>query len=92
MSTLKAVKIEFDFVMVVGDASKMYTDINKAQDYARDALSDMSNRDLLVTIRDYTPGSVSEWDEGCIPYGGDGEKETRDYMDAANDRLRGAHD
>ena len=75
---LKAVTVTFDFVMVVDDDE--INSIFKAQDYVKDVLRDMSNRDIDIELSDYVSGSVYGWDDDCIPYGADGDTKTKEYM------------
>lgn len=80
MQQLVKVKVEFDFVMVTNDDYiSEAQDILKAQDFVSDALADMNKRDIFIKILPYRKGSVNDWDEDLIPYGGDGETVTRDY-------------
>ena len=74
---LKTVTVEFDYVIVVNDGE----DSEKvAREFINDAARDLSRSDFNVVVTDYTPKSVCGWDDGCIPYGSDGNKTTGEYL------------
>lgn len=76
MSKLYTVTASFDYVVVADDLADAY---HVAEDYVRDALSDLSHSDVDVAV---VPGSnASGWDDMCIPYGGDGNTRTGEYKE-----------
>lgn len=71
---LYTVTAEFEYVIVADDIADAYS---VAEDYVRDALTDISYSDIDYTI---VPGAKARgWDDMCIPYGGDGDKRTGEY-------------
>ena len=75
MSKLYTVKVSFDYVVVADNVHSAYT---IGADYARDALSDLSISDCDM---DVTEGvHAYKWDGECIPYGGDGNTRTSEYL------------
>ena len=72
---LKKVCLVLEYVIVAedGEADEV------AREFARDACGDVGREDFDITISEYAPGSVQNWDGECIPYGGDGNTRTREY-------------
>ncbi len=74
MTKLYKVKLKFEYVVVAengGDAQE------KAKEYAGDAFNDTSIRCMTL---DVSEGSDAfNWDDRCIPYGGDGNKTIAEY-------------
>lgn len=75
MSKLYTVSVAYDYVVV---AENQHDALEVGMGYAKEALSDMSIRDVDV---DVAPGvHAYNWDGQCIPYGGDGNTRTKDYL------------
>lgn len=72
---LKKVRLVFEYVIVAEDSESE----GVAREFARDAIGDASSGDFDITIGEYKPGSVNNWDGECIPYGGDGNTRTSEY-------------
>jgi len=72
---LKKVRLVLEYVIVAEDAEAEEV----ARKFARDACGDVSSQDFDITISEYMPGGVRNWDGECIPYGGDGNTRTREY-------------
>ena len=75
MSKLYTVKVTYDYVVVAEDENDADA---IARGYARDALGDMSIYDVDIEV--YEGVSAEGWDDECIPYGGDGDKRTGEYL------------
>lgn len=72
---LYTVTITYDFVVVAEDANHAYY---VGQEYAKEALSDMSINDVDASVVDGV--KAWGWDDKCIPYGGDGNTRTGEYL------------
>ena len=71
---LYTVTATFTFVV---EADSLKHASNIANEYARDAFSDLSVYDIDCIV---DPGVPKEgWDDECIPYGGDGNTRTGEY-------------
>lgn len=79
MKRLHRVTVEFDYVVVVDEGDDPYL---VAESYARDAFLDISTFDMNISTTPYHPKSatVTGWDNECIPYGGDGNTRTGEYL------------
>ena len=75
---LKTVRAEFEFVLVVEDDDK--TPWVSAREHVKDALQDLGEDGISVSVRDYTRGSCDAWSDGDEPYGGEGGMTTGDYL------------
>lgn len=75
MSKLYTVRVSFDYVIVAEDIHDAYT---IAPEYARDALFDMNRNDIDLAIVQGV--SAYKWDDECIPYNGDGNTRTGEYL------------
>lgn len=75
MSKLYTIKITYDYVVVAEDEKSAYhTGLNSA----REALLDLDIHDCDI---DVTEGvHAYGWYDDCIPYGGDGNTRTGDYL------------
>lgn len=77
---LKKVTVSFDFVMAVPEGISDSHNYDHALNSVSDAFRDMSNMDMDIDIVDYVKTDTSfGWTGDCIPYGGDGITETKDY-------------
>ena len=75
MNKLYTVTVQFDYVVVAEDEADA-EDVGRG--YIKDALSDISIYDVDVDVR---PGVYAQgWDGDCIPYGGDGNTRTREFL------------
>lgn len=79
MTKLYTVRLSFDYVVVAEDDHDAFS---VAIGQGRNALGDMSIHDCDI---DVTEGVTAEgWDDMCIPYGGDGNKRTGEYLKEIN--------
>ena len=77
MSKLYTVTVSFDYVVVAEDQHDAFL---VGRGYIKDALSDMSINDVDINV---APGvHAYNWDGACIPYGGDGNTRTMEYLNA----------
>lgn len=75
MSKLYTVKVSYDYVVEADTLTEAYL---VGRRYIKDALSDMPITDVDM---DAEPGvSAYGWDDDCIPYGGDGNTRTGEYL------------
>lgn len=74
---LKTVTLTFDFVIVVEEGGD---EMQIARDAVSDAISDTSQYEFDLSIVDYKKGNALDWDEDCIPYGGDGNTPIKDLF------------
>lgn len=75
MKKLYTVTVSYDYVVVADDIHDAYS---VGLGHAKDALGDMDIHDVDMDI---VPGAGAyKWDNDCIPYGGDGNKRTSDYL------------
>lgn len=75
---LYTVSVSYDFVVVAKDISEAY---QVGQENVRDALSDMSSRDVDLHV--VSGVHADGWDDRCIPYGGDGDITIGEYRELA---------
>lgn len=66
MRKLYKVTATFEYVVVADDASIDFVE----QEHVRDALGDMSERDVDYSHEPYTPGCIDGWSGDCAPYNG----------------------
>ena len=78
MSKLYTVTVSFDYVVLADDVGDA---IDVGRGYIKDALSDMSVHDIDIDAKFGV--SAYGWDGMCIPYGGDGNTRTSDYLKEA---------
>ena len=76
---LKKVTVTFEYVIVVEDAATEHDIFWVAATNIKDALNDMSIYDVQYDFEEYTDGSIPDWSDVCIPYGGDGNTTTGQY-------------
>ena len=72
---LYTVRVTYDFVVVADDEND--ADM-VGRGYAKDALSDMSIHDVDTDVTEGVTAYM--WDNECIPYGGDGNTRTGEYL------------
>lgn len=72
---LYTVTVHFDYVVVAEDVND--ADL-VARGHIRDALSDIGMFDVDVDVVEGV--SAYGWDGDCIPYGGDGNTRTKEYL------------
>lgn len=72
---LYTVRVSFDYVVVADDENEADA---VGRGYVRDALSDMSIYDVDIDV--IKGVETYGWDNECIPYGGDGNTRTGDYI------------
>ena len=72
---LYTVRVEYDYV-VLADNDLDAEAIGRG--YAKDALGDMSIFDVDLFVEEGV--SAQGWDDDCIPYGGDGNTRTGEYL------------
>ena len=77
---LMTAKVSFDYVIVVKDDATKLDPLNIAYEYVRDAARDLSSFDFDIDVYDYQKVKADGWDDLCIPYGGDGNTTTGDYL------------
>lgn len=77
---LKKVEVTYQYVIVVEDDSDSEDILDIAKENAVEALSDYSMYCAIISVNDYKPGSVRDWGENDIPYGGDGNTTTGEYL------------
>jgi hypothetical protein len=77
---LKTVSVGFDFVIVVDDDDSYAQQQSHAEYYMREALGDAGHQCVDITIWDYPDVPCEGWDGDCIPYGGDGNTRTSEYL------------
>lgn len=77
---LKTVSVGFDFVIVVNDDDSYTKQEYVARSHIRDALSDAIYDCVNIDIWPYPDAPCEGWDGDCIPYGGDGNKRTSEYL------------
>jgi hypothetical protein len=77
---LLTVRCEFDYCVVVEDDANATEQYATALHYARDALRDLDTHHLDIDVMPYAQVQPHFWDDECIPYGGDGNTRTGDYL------------
>ena len=80
MSKLITVRCTFDYVVVVDDNANIAEAHVLAEDCVRDALYDLSSDQIDFELFPYKDVKPSGWDDECIPYGGDGNTRTGEYL------------
>lgn len=75
MTKLYTVSVSFDYVVVAEDVND--ADL-VARGYARDAMGDIGQWDIDIDVVEGV--SAVGWDGDCIPYGGDGNTRTKEYL------------
>jgi hypothetical protein len=81
MTKLKLVTVtcKFDYVIVVPE-DEIDDPYSYAYDEARDAFNDLSPQDMQIHCVPYERYPAQGWDGDCIPYGGDGNTRTKEYL------------
>lgn len=78
---LIVVRATVEFVMVVDDTDNQYHHFVAARDCLREACNDTPREEFDINLSDFDPLSLPHgWDLRCLPYGGDGNKTTKDYL------------
>jgi hypothetical protein len=75
------VSVEFDFVVVAEDDGESCWDA--AEQHAREAFCDLVSSQMshhVVPFKMEDMKKTTGWDEECIPYGGDGNTRTGEYL------------
>lgn len=74
------VTVEYDFVIVAEDDGDSCWEV--AEDTAREAFSDLDRHQLSFHVIPFKmeDRNITGWDEECIPYGGDGNTRTGEYL------------
>ena len=81
MSRLVSVRCTFDYVVVVDDAATAVDTFSVAWRNAREAFGDLLIDQCDFDITPYNDARKPyQWDDECIPYGGDGRKTTGEYL------------
>ena len=80
---LVTVRARFDYVIVVDDDAEYENELCVALNNLREAARDLSEYDFDVQLYDYAKVKPTGWDELCIPYGGDGNTRTSEYIKGA---------
>lgn len=75
MTKLYTVTVTYDYVVLAEDENDADA---IARGYAKDALGDMSIFDVNVDVQEGV--HAQDWDDDCIPYGGDGNTRTGEYL------------
>lgn len=75
MKHLVKVTAKFEFVILVDDAE---TALEICEQFAQDALQDMSPSDVLYRTEPYNDGCIGGWDGSIEPYNGAG-KSTKEW-------------
>jgi hypothetical protein len=80
MKKLFRVTVEFDYVIVAEDDGDSCWEV--AEEEVREAFSDLDQRQLSFHVMPFKmeDRNVTGWDEDCIPYGGDGNTRTGEYL------------
>lgn len=81
MSKLLTVRCTFDYVVVVDDTATEAGEFTAAWRNAREAFGDLSPDQCDFDIQPYLEARKPYlWDDECIPYGGDGNTRTGEYL------------
>jgi hypothetical protein len=75
------VSVEFDFVVVAEDDGESCWDA--VEQHAREAFCDLVSSQMsyhVVPFKMEDMRKTTGWDEECIPYGGDGNTRTGEYL------------
>lgn len=75
MSKLYTVRVAYDYVVLAEDVHDAY---EVGMGYMRDALSDMDRHDVDIDVVEGV--KAYNWDGMCVPYGGDGNTRTSEYL------------
>ena len=86
---LKTVQAKFEYVIAVADDDTF--PLFTAREYLIDALRDMGDGGADIKIRDCESGDCKKWLDDCIPYGGDGNTTTGQWL-AQHNAKKGADD
>lgn len=78
---LMTVTCHFEYVIVVEDDAEFVDAIDVATETVREAFSDISIFDLDLYVVPYDHYKPNDWDDLCIPYGGDGNTRTSEYKE-----------
>lgn len=80
MKKLFRVTVEFDYVIVAEDDGDSCWQV--AEEEVREAFSDLDRHQLSFHVMPFKmeDRNVTGWDEDCIPYGGDGNTRTGEYL------------
>ena len=84
---LKTVFAKFEYVIVVEDDDTFPAVV--AREHLIEALRDMGDGGVYITVRDYTEGSCKDWYSNAIPYGGDGNTTTGEHLARHNAEVSG---
>lgn len=76
---LITVTCKFDYVIVVAD-DEVDDPYFVANDEVRAAFSDLSVDQLQIHCVPYERCPAQGWDGDCVPYGGDGNTRTKEYL------------
>lgn len=77
---LYTAKVAFDFVLVANDPISAF---DVALAHMREAFGDIYRHDVGLDIE--TGVHAYKWDDECIPYGGDGNTRTGEYLSIKGD-------
>lgn len=80
MPKLLTVTAEFEYVIVVEDNANIVDQYAIAANYAQDAFRDLSTGDMDFHLSSYPETKPYLWDDECIPYGGDGNTRSGEYL------------
>ena len=79
---LLTVTVEYEFVIVCDDDADEKEQYRIAGEESREAFLDLGHHNLDFFICDYERHKPNGWDDLCIPYGGDGNTRTNEYLKA----------
>lgn len=74
------VRCIFDYAIVVENDAEWIDQYSVAVNNVREAFRDLSADDLGYDFYEYEQRKPSSWDGECIPYGGDGNTRTSEYL------------
>ena len=80
MPKLMTVRAEFEYVIVVEDEATELDIFRVAQDELKDASSDLASFEYDLDWMPYEHHKPRNWDDDCIPYGGDGNTRSGEYL------------
>ena len=75
MSKLYTIRVSYDYVVVANSEQEAES---VGRSYLRDALYDISSYDVDLDVEEGV--HAAGWYDECIPYGGDGNTCTSDYL------------
>lgn len=81
---LITVRVRFDYVIVVDDDAEFKDKYDIALSNLREAARDLSVDEFDAQLYDYEKVKPNGWDDMCIPYGGDGNTRTKEYLTGEN--------